>query len=138
MAAKIGLGMVLAYESSTPGTYTAVGGLYDVTANELSMDTVDVTNHGHSDGYRRFIGALIDGGEVSGTLEFDPALTVYGALKTIMETRAAKNWKVTYPGGANTIVSALLTNMGRETPLDDKMTLPITLKVSGPSTEAAS
>jgi predicted secreted protein len=138
MAAKTGLGMTLAYESATPGTYTAIGELYDVEGNEITVETVDVTNHSHTDGYRRFIAAMIDGGEISATLAFDPALTVYAALKTIIETRAAKNWKVTYPGGSNTIASGLLIALGRATPMDDRMECSIGIKISGQPAEAAS
>jgi predicted secreted protein len=138
MAAKIGLGMVLAYESTTPGTYTALGELYDVTANEITVETVDVTNHSHTDGYRRFIAALADGGEISGMLAFDPALTVYAALKTVVDARAPRNWRVTYPGGSNTVVSGILTTLGRTTPMDDRMECAIAIKVSGNPTEAAS
>lgn len=138
MAAKIGLGMTLAYESTTPGVYTTLGELYDVTANEITVETADVTNHSHTDGYRRFIATMIDGGEIAGTLAYDPALTVYGALKTIAESRAAKNWKVTYPGGSNTIASGILTSLGRTTPMDDRMECTIGIKVSGQPAEASS
>lgn len=138
MAAKIGLGMALAYESVTPGTFTPLGELYDVTPNEITVETTDVTNHSHTDGYRRFLATLISGGEISGVLAYDPALTVYTALKTIAEARAIKNWRITYPGGANTTVAAILTSVGRTTPMDDRMECPISLLISGPATEAAS
>jgi hypothetical protein len=138
MADKIGLGLIVAYESATPGTYTAVGDVREFDAHTITVDTVDVTNFGHTDGFRRFIAALADAGEVSFTISYDPALTVYTALQTIATARALKNWKFTYLGGANTIVSAILTSLGRAVPLDDSMTVEVTLKVSGAPTEAAS
>jgi hypothetical protein len=139
MAAKIGLGTTVAYESATPGTYTPIGETFEFEPPTLSMDTIDSTDFSHTDGYRRFIGGLIDGGEITFTLNFDPAGTVYGALETILETRAVKNWKFAYAGSTvNTIVSALITSLGRVVPMDDKMSMPVTLKVSGLLTEAAS
>ena len=60
MAKKVGLGIILAYESTTPGTFTAVGELYDFSPYEISADTVDVTDHSNTDGIRRKIAALID------------------------------------------------------------------------------
>jgi hypothetical protein len=138
MAAKIGLGMILAYESVVPGTYTPLGELYDVTPNEITVETTDVTNHSHTDGYRRFIATLISGGEITGVLAYDPALTVYAALKTIAESRAIKKWRITYPGGATTTVDGILTSVGRTTPMDDRMECPIGILISGGTTEAAS
>jgi hypothetical protein len=56
-----------------------------------------------------------------------------------METRAVKNWKFVYAGSTvNTIASALITSLGRVVPMDDRMTMSVTLKVSGLLTEAAS
>lgn len=138
MAAKIGLGIVVAYESATPGTYTAVGEVYDVTPPEKTMETVDATNHSHTDGVRRKIAGLIDSGTASFQVAFDPALTVYAAINTILDARAVKNWKFTYPGGANTILPALVVGLGREVPLDDKMVITVSLEGAAPSTEAAS
>jgi hypothetical protein len=58
MAKKIGLGVAVAYESTTPGTFTTVGEVYDVTLNEVTTDTVDVTDHSATDRIKRFIAAL--------------------------------------------------------------------------------
>ena len=139
MAAKIGLGTVVAYESVTPGTYTTVGEVFDFSGTSTSMDTVDATDFSHTDGHRRFLAGLIDAGEITFTLNFDPALTVYGTIDTFYKARTAKNWKFSYAGSTvNTIVSALVTGIGRAVPMDDKMTMEVSLKVSGVMTEAAS
>jgi hypothetical protein len=139
MAAKIGLGTTVAYESATPGTYTSVGEVFEFEPPTLTMDTVESSDFSHTDGYRRYIGGLIDGGEITFTLNFDPAGTIYGTLETLMETRAVKNWKFVYAGSTvNTIASALVTSMGRAVPRDDRMTMSVTLKVAAGLTEAAS
>ncbi len=140
MAAKIGLGTTVGYET-TPGggTYTTVGEIFEFSPPTSSMDTVDATDFSHSDGHRRFIAGLIDPGEVAFTLNFDPALSVYGALDTIYKARVVRKWKFAYAGSTvNTVVDALVTGLGRAVPMDDKMTMEVTLKVSGVMTEAAS
>jgi hypothetical protein len=139
MAAKIGLGTIVAYESVTPGTYTTVGEVFDFSGTSSSMDTVDSTDFSNTDGHRRFIAGLIDAGEITFTLNYDPALTVYGAIDTLYKARTHKNWKFTYAGSTvNTIVSALITGLGRAVPMDDKMSMEVSLKISGLMTEAAS
>lgn len=140
MAAKIGLGTTVGYET-TPGsgTYTTVGEVFEFSPPASSMDTVDATDFSHTDGHRRFIAGLIDAGEVTFTLHYDPALTVYGAIDTIYKARVPRKWKFIYAGSTvNTVIDALVTGLGRAVPMDDKMTMEVTLKVSGTMTEAAS
>jgi hypothetical protein len=131
MAKKIGLGIVLAYESTTPGTFTTVGELLDFTPAELTVETVDATDHSHTDGIRRQIAALADNGEFSATFAFDPALTVHAALTTIAKARAVKSWRWTFTTGTAETFPVILTNVGRQTPMDDTMTMSISGKVSG-------
>ena len=132
MAKKVGLGIILAYESTTPGTFTTVGELYDFSPNEISADTVDVTDHSNTDGIRRKIAALIDMGSFNATVAFDPALTVYSALKTILDARTVKNWRFTFPTGTAETYPVNLTNLGRETPIDGRMEITFTGEVAGP------
>lgn len=140
MAAKIGLGTTVGYET-TPGsgTYTTVGEVIEFSPPASSMDTVDATDFSHSDGHRRFIAGLIDAGEITVTFNFDPALSVYGAIDTIYKSRVIRKWRFAYAGSTvNTVVDAFVTGLSRAVPMDDKMTMEITLKVSGTMTEAAS
>ncbi len=140
MAAKIGLGTTVGYETTpASGTYTTVGEVIEFSPPSSSMDTVDATDFSHVDGHRRFIAGLIDAGEVSFTLHYDPALTVYGALDTIYKARVQRKWRFAYAGSTvNTVIDALVTGLGRAVPMDDKMTMEVTLKVSGLMVEAAS
>ena len=140
MAAKIGLGTTVGYETTpASGTYTTVGEVIEFSAPQSSMDTVDATDFSHTDGHRRFIAGLIDAGEITVRFNFDPALAVYGAIDTIYKGRGMRKWRFAYAGSTvNTVVDAFVTGLGREVPMDDKMTMEITLKVSGVMTEAAS
>jgi hypothetical protein len=140
MGAKIGLGTTVAYET-TPGsgTYTPIGEVFEFSPPSSSMDTVDSTDFSHSDGHRRFIAGLIDAGEVAFTLNYDPALTVYGALDTIYKARVSRKWRFTYAGSTvNTVIEGFITGLARAVPVDDRMSLEVTLKVSGLLAEAAS
>ena len=140
MASKIGLGTTIGYEA-TPGgaVYTTLGEVFDFSGTSSSLDTVDVTDFSHTDGHRRFIAGLIDAGEITFTLNFDPALTVYGALDTLYKARVERKWKFTYAGSTvNTVVNAICTGLGRAVPIDDRMSVEVSLKVTGTMTEAAS
>lgn len=140
MAAKIGLGTTVGYET-TPGggAYTTVGEVFEFSGTSSSMDTVDSTDFSHSDGHRRFIAGLIDAGEITFTMNFDPALTVYAAIDTLYKARVIRKWRFAYAGSTvNTVVDAFVIGLSRAVPMDDKMTMEISLKLSGTMTEAAS
>jgi hypothetical protein len=75
---------------------------------------------------------------VTFTLNFDPALAVYGAIDTIYKARTQRKWRFAYAGSTvNTVIDGFVTGLGRAVPMDDKMTMGITLKASGTMTEAA-
>jgi predicted secreted protein len=138
MAADIGLGITIAFESSTPGTFTTVGSVHDTAPPGVSVDSIDVTEYGHTNGFRRFIPGLADAGEASFSIHYDPELSAYTDLYTLAAGRTVKNWQITFPGGAEIGFSGFITNLQPATPLDDKMTCDFTIKVSGAPTVAAS
>lgn len=138
MPADIGLGITIAFESATPGTFTVIGSVNAIQEPGLSVDSIDVTEFGHTNAFRRFIAGLIDAGEASFSLHYDPEVTQYGDIYTLGAARTVKNWKITHVGGATRTFSAFITGLTPATPLDDKMTCDITLKVSGAPTVAAS
>lgn len=138
MATDIGLGITIAYESATPGTFTTVGAVTEITEPSISVDSIDATEYGHTNAFRRFIPGLIDAGEPTFTVHYDPEATQYGDLYTLASGRTVKNWKITHVGGATRTFSAFITGLTPATPMDDKMTCAFTLKVSGAPTVAAS
>lgn len=71
---------------------TSIGGL------EITADTIDVTTLGSDGGYREFIGAFKDGGEVPIEGFFNPD-TASGqvALQDSLDSGLAEDYKITFP-----------------------------------------
>lgn len=137
MAHKLGLGMTIAYDVS--GSYTTVGEVIDIQMPGLSIDTVDATDHSHTDGIRRKIAGLGEWGEATFTIAYDPALAVYGTLATFAESRGSRLWRIQHAGtptGSTTTFGAIITNIQPETPLDDRMTCQITLTPTATQTRS--
>ncbi len=102
-----------------------------------SRGSVDTTHAGTTNGWMTFIPSdLIDPGEVSGTLIFDPQ----GAWKTAIGN-AAETVTINYPNvgtsGATDATSGFLTEISRAVPYDDVMTAECTIKLSGETTYTA-
>lgn len=133
--AAIGYGTLFAVRTSTgPDVYTTVAEVNNVTPPGISRDAVDATHEESPNGYREFIAGMKDGGEVS--IELNYTLANATALLTALEAGLGA-FKVTMPGGETWSFSAVPTNVQPEAPIDDKIALSATFKISGKPVLAA-
>ncbi len=122
-------------------TFATVAEVVSISGPSLSMDTVDVTHMESTGTYREFIPGLKDGGEVSVTLNFLPADATQNATAGILKDyndRVLRNFQIVFPDSGNTTwtIAGYVTAFEAETPLEDKMTASVTIKVSGEPTLA--
>lgn len=137
--AQIGYGIVIKRRVSTgPDVFQTMGQQTEVSIYGIAVDSVDAT-HEESDGrWREFIPGLKDGGEASATLHYIPGgateAEVFASLGTVEHLRAV------HPSGAHIDYRAFITGAEPDAPIDDKMTVAMTWKVTGavvPSAAAA-
>jgi predicted secreted protein len=128
-----GFGIQLAYESS--GSYVTVGEITDVTPPSFSKDTIETTHHASTGGIRTFVGGLVDTGEASLEVNYGVADAGHVFLRdaALAANDAPTNFKITYSDSADTTetFAAIVTGFEASSPMDDRMTATITLKVSG-------
>lgn len=117
--------------------FTAVASVTDITPPALERNTLDVTAHDSPDQWMEFIGGLKDGGEVSITLNYDPA--AHDSLISDFDDTAPRNYKVVWPTavGGSWDFTAVMTGFAPEAPHDDKLSAEVTFKVSGKPTLTA-
>ena len=129
MAATHAQGTLLKY-----GTYS-VGLLDSISGLKIARDTIEVTALSDTDGYRKYIGGLADGGEVSFSGYFDPKDTGQAQLKTLIEgaTGTVGSWSITFPTSlsASWAFDGILTGFEGEAPMGDKLGFAGTIKVTG-------
>lgn len=137
--AEIGLGATFSYETTAgSGTYTALAGVIGITPPDASVDTIDVTTFGDTDGWRDYIAGLIDGGEAEVQILYDPEAAVNATLHSIMTGRVPRKFKILFAAGASRIFDGIITAISHEVPMDDKLTATITIKQTGAPTDAVS
>jgi len=130
--------------NSAFGTSISIGGtdiaeLTNIGGVNISMDTIDVTNHDSSDAYREFIGGLVDAGEVPVEGNFYPGDAGQVALLTALNNRTSSAFVITFPAavGATWTFNALVTGfMAADAPIDGALPFSATLKISGKPTLA--
>lgn len=127
--ASIGNGAQFQIESATPGTYTALAEVFDITPPNEVTDVIDASHMGSPD--REFVMGLTDPGETSFEMNFVPGSTSEGLILAAKAARVAKNFRIVFPNAATWTFAGLLTGYEPAVPNDDKMTATVTIKVTG-------
>lgn len=134
--AAIGYGTLFKIRTSTgPDVYTTIGEQASVTPFAIAVDSVDASHEESPSAWREFIPGLKDGGEVSLEIHYVPGGTAEATLLAALRTTQV--CRVVFPSGAQANFSAFITEMSAETPIDDKMVMSVTLKVTGAITMSA-
>lgn len=122
---------------ATPEVFTTVSEVTNITPPSISRDAPDATHEESPDGWREFIGGLKDGGDVSIDMNFDPGGTDIASFLAELDLEgaaAAKNRRIEFPDGSYFAFAAILTGVEPDAPIDDKLALSCTFKVSGKPT----
>lgn len=134
-SASIGNGAQFQIESATPGTYTAISEVFDITPPNETTDVIDASHLGAPD--RQFIMGMTDPGECSFEMNFVPGSASEGLLLAAKATRSAANFRIVFPNDHTWSFAGLLTGYEPAIPNDDKMTCTVTIKVTGSVVRAA-
>lgn len=109
--------------------FTALSEVIEVGPPSLSRASVDATHHGSAERYQDFIPGLRDPGEVPLMLNYTN--TAYVTLLAKYNTDTVTNYRVAGPNGAIWQFAGFITSLESEIPIDDKMAISVTFKVSG-------
>lgn len=135
-AAKIGYGCQFKRGNADgpPETFTAIGEVFDITGPGMSKDTPDATHHESPDSFREFIAGLKNGGEFGVQINYDPGST--DTANAIADYRAStsRTYQMVWPDGTIFEFEAHCINWSPEQPLEDKMVLGLSYKVTGSPT----
>lgn len=134
--AEIGYGITLYVSDAAPDTTAdnVVAGVMTVTPPSPSRDIIDVTTSDSAGMAREFIAGMIDYGEVKADIVWVPGDAADVLLRTISLERAPRTYKIVWTQlnpDVSITFAGFLTAFERNSPLDDKMTASITIKVTG-------
>lgn len=128
-------------DGGTPEVFTTIAEVTDIGGPTLALDPLDVTSHTSPAAFREFIGGLLDGGEVTFTINYVPTDSTHDNTTGILSQltgRLTRNWELIFPDVPNTKWSftAFLTAFETSEPVDDRLMAEITLKLTGAPTLA--
>ncbi|RMD51892.1 outer capsid protein Hoc [Candidatus Parcubacteria bacterium] len=121
-------------DGATPTeAFTTIPGVRNLTGPSYSSETIDVTHHASSGNYRQMLPTFLSAGEVSFDLLYDSADATHGQLFTDFEARTLRNFELTFTdtGAEKHSFAAYITGMELAAPIDDAVTMSVTLTISG-------
>lgn len=118
-------------DGTSGGTMTALAEVISINGVNLTRETVDVTHLTSTSRYREFIGALRDGGTVTIGLNFDADGTDYTNAVADLNSDTAGYYEIAFPDTSEWGFTGFATDVSLDTPMDDKMTVEMTYKVTG-------
>jgi len=135
VAGKDAFGTQLKRDSNGAGAFVTIANISDLNGPSRQRDAIEMTAHDSPNQYREFGKGLKDGGEVTVTINYDPAESSHAALDADFEEDDLRDYQVVLlPGTADEHTwdfAALITDIGDAFPVDDRMERDVTFKISG-------
>ncbi|MCR6734444.1 MAG: histidine kinase [Afipia sp.] len=124
-----GIGYGSLFKVKVDGVYEAIGEMFGVTPPGVAVDSIDVFHEQSPDAHREFIPGPADARETSCEIHYVPTGTAEEQLYSFV--RVTKECRNVFPSGAYVDYNAFITAMEPDTPIDDKMVMACTWKISG-------
>lgn len=111
--------------------WVTIAEVNSITGPGMTRDTIDVTSLDSTDGYREFITGFRDGGTVVLSMNFTRA--ELDTMKADFESSTLANYEIVLPDAENTTLEfeGLVTELPLTISPDDKVTMDVTIKISG-------
>lgn len=127
-------GTVLTWDGENVASLTSINGV------EVTVDTIDVSNHESANAYKEYLPGLIDPGQITLEGQFEYTDTAgQHAMITDLNARSSKTWTITFPTatGATWTGTGFLTalKIGDAT-IDGAITFTCTIQITGKPTFA--
>lgn len=141
MTEYAGYGTTLEIEIAS--VWTMVAQVVDLDGPSIEAEQIEVSHRGDDstfDRYRRFVAGLIDAGEMSFDIIFDPDHashdpTITGSLYDLIETGDTANFRINFPGVGSAVTRAafqgFVSSFGITSPLEDGLKADIAIKITG-------
>ena len=116
---------------NSSGTYADIAEVNSIGGPNKSRGTIDVTSLDSAAGYREFIGSFRDSGEIS--LNMNWTIAGYEDMNDDFESADLKAYRIVLPDTAETTFDfeGFVTAINQSVSADDKVTMDVTIKISG-------
>jgi hypothetical protein len=132
MAQQAAFGTTLkAFDVLADYAYETVAYVTDIQAPKLALDALDTSEHASTDGKRTAVAGVLDGGEMTLEILYDPAAATHDLLLDLLTGRTGSIYQVTYPDATVDNFQGYVTRFEPGAPFDDLLMGTVTLRTTG-------
>ncbi len=114
---------------STSGT---IGNVISITVGGRTRDMIDKSTMDSTDMFREYMAGMADEGEFTAEVNFDDGV-ISVAINTAFQAATSETWTIDF--GTKTFAgTGIITGFDVNDPFDDKITMSITIKLTGKGT----
>lgn len=125
------------HDGADPGVFEAVAEVISISPPNDQSDDIDVTHFKSPNRTREFVPGLIDPGEASFEINWIPNDTTGALILTLKNSGEKRQHRITWPNGVTWTFSGYVKGFEPSSPINDRMTAVVTIKVSSTTVEAA-
>lgn len=121
-------------DGGSPEMFNTVLDVLDLTPPNIGLDTEEITSHSTANFWRKYGPTLLDGGEISFEVLWDPATG--GSHETVLNnvtSRTVSNFQLDFPGNTSNArweFSGFFTSFQPMPPIDEHLKASVTIKVT--------
>lgn len=132
-SARIGHGTIfrMTNVAASPLALVDLGEITNITPPSETTDVIDATHMQSPGRFREFILGLSDGGDSTFDMNFVPGSASEDIIIAARASQLAVACQIQFPNAVTWDFDALVTGYEPDVPVDDKMTVAVTLKVTG-------
>jgi predicted secreted protein len=126
-----GVGTLFRRYNTTTTAWENIAEVNSITGPGMTRDTIDVTSLDSTGGYREFITGFRDGGSVE--LSMNMTRAMWDLMLADFESDVLQNYNIVLSDTESTSIEfeGLVTEMPLTIPTDDKVTMDVSIKISG-------
>ena len=113
--------------------YATIASLKTIGGPDMSAETVDVTNHQSPNRFREFVKSVIDGGECTADVIWDPDEATHQDVRDALKSVDSRMFNINEVFSGNPVVEfeGFVTDASFERDAEDAVTGSISIKVTG-------
>ena len=134
MSKRIGHYSALSFNATTATTdWTNLAYVRSIEGPNVAGDEVESTTLDTTGNYREFVPTLIDPGDLTAEIVWDPESTgtnTHVLLTGLLTARTVTNWKVTLPSSKTCLFAGWVKSFSPSIPVDDLITASVTIRAT--------
>lgn len=141
MTISAGVGTILSRGAGTnpvpsPGTdtFNAVGRVKNIGGPSITKEFFEVSALDSAGGFKEFLSGLRDPGELTFTIQMDPASTEHQGIvadAAASSTLSQRNWRIVWPNSAQADMVGEVSSVVNSTEPNAEITFDVTVRLSG-------